>query len=81
MSPRRVWRFRNRRHAGKLTRFVLSVNLLASTRNVLVMPEITVSDDLYRQLEAESRDTDVTDTLWEMVGSYRRANNPESDMG
>ncbi|MFB6293149.1 MAG: hypothetical protein ABEH60_02670 [Halonotius sp.] len=45
------------------------------------MPEITVSDDLYRQLEAESRDKDMSDILWEMVGSYRRANNPESDTG
>jgi len=43
------------------------------------MPEITVSDDLYRQLEAESLDSDISDTLWKMVGSYRRANNPESD--
>ncbi|WP_185903283.1 hypothetical protein [Halonotius terrestris] len=43
------------------------------------MPQITVSDDLYRQLEAESSEKDVTDTLWKMVGSYRRSNNPESD--
>jgi hypothetical protein len=43
------------------------------------MPQITVSDDLYRQLEAESLDTEINDTLWKMVGSYRRANNPESD--
>ena len=45
-----------------------------------MMPEITVSEDLYRQLESESSDTDITDTLWKMVGSYRRSNNPESDM-
>lgn len=43
------------------------------------MPEITVSDDLYKQLRAESADNDLSDTLWKMVGSYRRANNPEAD--
>ena len=46
---------------------------------MLVMPQITVSDDLYRQLETESTDTEISETLWKMVGSYRRANNPESD--
>ena len=63
----------------KLTQFVLAVNLYHCRRNMLVMPQITVSDDLYRQLEAESLDTEISETLWKMVGSYRRANNPESD--
>jgi len=43
------------------------------------MPQITVDDDLYRQLEAESTDNDISETLWKMVGSYRRANNPGAD--
>lgn len=43
------------------------------------MPKITISDDLYRQLKSESTETDISDTLWKMVGTYRRANNPESD--
>ncbi|WP_436927083.1 hypothetical protein [Halosimplex amylolyticum] len=43
------------------------------------MPEITVSEDLYRQIETECSDGDVDKTLWKMVGSYRRANNPEAD--
>lgn len=42
------------------------------------MPEITVSEDLYRQIETES-DEDIDKTLWKMVGEYRRANNPEAD--
>mgnify|MGYP000112020369 FL=1 len=44
-----------------------------------MMPEITVSEDLYRQIETESSDEDVDKTLWKMVGAYRRANNPEAD--
>lgn len=44
-----------------------------------MMPEITVSQELYSQIEAESSDGDVDDALWKMVGTYRRANNPESD--
>ena len=42
------------------------------------MPEISVSENLYRQLESESEDGDVETALWEMVGSYRRQNNPEA---
>lgn len=45
----------------------------------MVMPEITVSQELYSQLEAESSDDDFDETLWKMVGTYRRANNPEAD--
>jgi hypothetical protein len=43
------------------------------------MPEITVSEELYSQIEAESSDEDVDKALWRMVGTYRRANNPEAD--
>jgi len=42
------------------------------------MPEITVSEELYRQIEAECADCDIDQALWRMVGSYRRANNPGS---
>lgn len=43
------------------------------------MEELTISDELYRQLEAETEDEEIEDTIWEMVGMYRRARNPESD--
>jgi len=43
------------------------------------MPRIEVSENLYRQLESETTDGEINDTLWKMVGSYRRTNNPESD--
>ncbi len=42
------------------------------------MPEITVSEELYEQLEAESTE-EIDETLWKMVGSYRRTHNPEAD--
>ena len=42
------------------------------------MPELTVSNDLYRQIESEATDRDIEETLWEMVGTYRRQHNPES---
>lgn len=44
------------------------------------MPEITVSEELYSQIEAESGGEDMNETLWKMVGNYRRLNNPEADM-
>jgi hypothetical protein len=44
------------------------------------MPEITVSEELYSQIEAESAGGDMNETLWKMVGNYRRQNNPEADM-
>ena len=44
------------------------------------MPDITVSEELHRQLKAESSGEDVEETLWKMVGMYRRANNPEADV-
>jgi hypothetical protein len=40
------------------------------------MPQITVSDDLYRQLKAESPDKDIDDTLWTLVWSSRSENDP-----
>jgi len=43
------------------------------------MPRIEVSENLYRQLEDEANGDDLDDTLWKMVGTYRRKNNPESD--
>ncbi|MFB6087870.1 MAG: hypothetical protein ABEJ85_05060 [Haloarculaceae archaeon] len=43
------------------------------------MPEIQISERLYRQIETESADEDFDDTLWKMVGAYRRKNNPEAD--
>jgi len=43
------------------------------------MPELTVSDELYQQIETAADEKDVEETLWEMVGMYRRINNPEAD--
>lgn len=43
------------------------------------MPSIEVSENLYRQLESEANGERLDDTLWKMVGSYRRRNNPEAD--
>ena len=44
------------------------------------MPQITVSEDLYRQIMTETGEDDVDEALWKMVGSYRRTNNPEADL-
>lgn len=44
-----------------------------------MVPEITVSEELYNQIEAESAGGDINETLWKMVGNYRRQNNPEAD--
>lgn len=44
------------------------------------MPEISVSNDLYRQIESAT-DDDMEATLWEMVGNYRREHNPEAATG
>lgn len=40
------------------------------------MPEITVSDTLYRQLEAASLGDDLDQTMWKMVAHYQRGNMP-----
>jgi hypothetical protein len=44
----------------------------------LLMPEITVSEELYRQIRSETTDEDIDKTLWKMVGTYRRSNNPQA---
>ncbi len=40
------------------------------------MPEISISDDLYRQLLQASGDDELDQTMWQMVYSFRRGNNP-----
>lgn len=41
------------------------------------MPEITVSDSLYRQLvDASSGEETLDNTMWKMVAQYQRGNNP-----
>ncbi|PSP95778.1 phosphohydrolase [Halobacteriales archaeon QS_4_62_28] len=40
------------------------------------MPQISVSDTLYRQLEEATDDCDTEDAMWEMVYLYNRGNNP-----
>ncbi|MFC6864863.1 MULTISPECIES: hypothetical protein [Haloarcula] len=40
------------------------------------MPEITVSDGLYRQLEAASLGKSQEETLWAMVYQFNRRNSP-----
>jgi hypothetical protein len=40
------------------------------------MPEITVSDSLYRQLQDASADRDLDEAMWEMVYRFQRGNNP-----
>ncbi len=44
------------------------------------MPQIEVPESLYRQLENEANGEQIDDMLWKMVGTYRRKNNPESDI-
>lgn len=43
------------------------------------MPELNISEELYRQLEAEADEGDIEEALWQMIGMYRRAHNPEAD--
>lgn len=45
------------------------------------MPDITVSEELYRQLEAEAESENIEESLWKMVALYRRFHNPEADTG
>jgi hypothetical protein len=40
------------------------------------MPEIEVSEDLYRQLETAAGDEDIDHAMWRMVYSYQRGNSP-----
>ncbi len=43
------------------------------------MPEITVSEELYRQLENASSTDDIEETLWKMLGSHQRENDPQAN--
>jgi len=61
------------------TQFRVSETLFTPGRYQLVMPRIEVSENLYRQLEDEANGEAIDDTLWKMVGDYRRKHNPESD--
>jgi hypothetical protein len=40
------------------------------------MPEITVSEDLYRQIQSAADGDDIDRTMWRMVYSYQRGNHP-----
>jgi hypothetical protein len=40
------------------------------------MPQITVSDSLYRKLEESTDGTDMETAMWEMVYRFDRGNNP-----
>lgn len=40
------------------------------------MPEITVSDTLYRQLEDAAGSGGIDEAMWKMVAHYQRGNNP-----
>jgi hypothetical protein len=40
------------------------------------MPEITVSDSLYKQLVEASRGDELDRTMWKMVHEYQRGNAP-----
>ncbi|GAA0670674.1 phosphohydrolase [Natronoarchaeum mannanilyticum] len=41
-----------------------------------VMPEITVSDSLYQQIEDAADGGEVEDAMWEMVYLLQRTNDP-----
>ena len=40
------------------------------------MPEIRVSDSLYRQLLSVSEDGDVDEAMWKMIAHYCRGYHP-----
>jgi hypothetical protein len=40
------------------------------------MPEITVSDSLYKQLVDASGGDDLDNTMWQMLHKYQRNNSP-----
>lgn len=40
------------------------------------MPEITVSESLYRKLEDATDGRDTEDAMWEMVHKFERVRNP-----
>jgi hypothetical protein len=41
------------------------------------MPEISVSDKLYSQLQTEADGEELDQALWKMVAAYRRGENPQ----
>ena len=51
-------------------------NFLWQTVVLMGMPEITVSDSLYSQLENAAEDGDVESMLWEMNYLFKRGNDP-----
>ena len=40
------------------------------------MPEIQVSDSLYRQLKEASDGREIDEAMWEMLYLFQRGNNP-----
>ena len=40
------------------------------------MPEISVSDSLYRQLEEAADGGDTEEAMWQMLHLFQRGNNP-----
>lgn len=40
------------------------------------MPEIEVSESLYRQLEDAAAGQPIDETMWKMVAHYQRGNSP-----
>jgi hypothetical protein len=40
------------------------------------MPELNVSEDLYRQIEDAAGGDDIDRTMWRMVYNYQRGNSP-----
>jgi hypothetical protein len=40
------------------------------------MPEVSIPERLYRQLEAAAEGDDVQDAMWQMVHAYQQTNDP-----
>lgn len=40
------------------------------------MPQISVSDNLYRQLEDATEGQDTEEAMWQMLHLFQRGNNP-----
>ncbi|QGA81623.1 Uncharacterized protein LC1Hm_0559 [Halomicrobium sp. LC1Hm] len=60
----------------RLTRFRVRPHLYPMNDYEEPMPQITVSDQLYRKLEEATEDRDTEDAMWEMVYRFDRGNNP-----
>lgn len=68
--------------SGPLKTVVVAPTLTYFTAGLVttsVMPELAISEELYQQIEAETDDGDIEETLWKMIGMYRRARNPEAE--